>query len=95
MVMILPNDTRLTRCGFAKLVGSPGVDYVIRKYSVTLGRRSKATDLDVVLGDMMSVSRQHARIYYNFETSADRRLPALQRPGRARECAGALKLWPV
>ena len=66
-VFVSGGDPRLARCGFAKLVGEK-VDHIMRKYEITLGRRSKATNLDVVLGDFMSVSRNHARIYYNFET---------------------------
>lgn len=62
------DDPRLKRVGFAKLVGE-NVDHIMRKYEIVLGRRSKATALDVVLGDMMSVSRQHAKIFYNFESS--------------------------
>jgi hypothetical protein len=36
------------------------------RYEMILGRTSK-TPLDVSLGDNMNVSRQHARIAYNFE----------------------------
>ena len=54
--------------GIARLVGT-NVDHTMRKYEIVLGRRSKSTDLDVVLGDMMSVSRKHAKIYYNFDAS--------------------------
>jgi hypothetical protein len=64
---VAPDDERLARVGFARLSG-PGVDHLVRKYEVLLGRRSKAADLDVPLGDLMSVSRRHAKIAYNFET---------------------------
>lgn len=60
-------DARVKRCGFARLHGEE-VDYIVRKYDILLGRKSKASAVDVVLGDHMSVSRQHARIYYNFKT---------------------------
>eukprot|EP00877_Chromochloris_zofingiensis_P010598 jgi/Chrzof1/5792/Cz16g16020.t1 len=63
---IASDDPRLDRCGFAKLVGD-GVEYHIKKYEVMLGRRSKSTALDVVLGDNMNISRLHAAIKYNFE----------------------------
>lgn len=63
-----PRLERLQKAGFARLVGL-GVDHTMRKFEIVLGRRSKSTDLDVVLGDMMSVSRKHAKIYYNFDTS--------------------------
>ena len=66
---ITPNDPRLPRCGFARLVGEGGIDFVLRKYECTMGRRSKAATQDVVLGDVMSISRQHADIKYNFEKS--------------------------
>jgi pSer/pThr/pTyr-binding forkhead associated (FHA) protein len=63
---IAESDPRLERVGFAKILGE-SVDYIVRKYSVVLGRRSKVNP-DVVLGDLMSISRQHARISFNFET---------------------------
>ena len=65
---VSPDDPRLSRAGFARLAGDE-VNYIIRKYEVLLGRRSKTAGLDVVLGDYMSVSRQHGRIYYNFDAS--------------------------
>lgn len=52
----MANDPRLARCGFAKLVGSD-LDYILRKYECSMGRRSKAGQQDVVLGDVMSISR--------------------------------------
>jgi hypothetical protein len=57
------------KAGFAKLVGTD-IDYLMRKYDIMLGRRSKNACPDVVLGDALNVSRQHARIYYNFDISA-------------------------
>lgn len=63
---ISPSDPRLKSVGFAKLAGE-NVDHIMRKYEIVLGRKSKASPVDVVLGDMMSVSRQHAKIYFNFE----------------------------
>jgi hypothetical protein len=63
---VAANDPRLQRAGFAKLVGQ-NIDYTMRKYECLMGRKSKAGSVDLVLGDMMSVSRQHARIFYNFQ----------------------------
>lgn len=59
------DDPRLGRVAFAKLQGD-GLEYFIRKYEVLLGRKSKSTELDIVLGDNMNISRQHAKIAYNF-----------------------------
>eukprot|EP00850_Spirogloea_muscicola_P002855 SM000011S19033 [mRNA] locus=s11:569365:571314:+ [translate_table: standard] len=55
--------------GVAKLVGED-FEFVVRKYSVTLGRASKrgAVDLDLAaLGGGMNISRQHACLYYAFD----------------------------
>lgn len=43
--------------------------YYIRTLQVTLGRRVKKPDsVDIPLGNIKSVSRQHARLFYNFST---------------------------
>lgn len=84
-----PDDPRLGRVAYAKLQGD-GLEYFVRKYEVLLGRKSKSTELDIVLGatpqnapllqhlphsvchchaclgDNMNISRQHAKIAYNF-----------------------------
>lgn len=43
------DDPRLGRVAFAKLQGD-GLEYFVRKYEVLLGRKSKSTELDIVLG---------------------------------------------
>ncbi|KAK9805125.1 hypothetical protein WJX72_000415 [[Myrmecia] bisecta] len=63
---VAPNDPRIPKCGFAKLQGE-GVEFYFQKYEAWIGRRSKSTALDVVLGDNMNISRKHAGIVYNFE----------------------------
>lgn len=65
---VAPNDPRLEKCGFAKLLGE-GYEFFVKKYEVTMGRKSKSTALDIVLGDNMNISRHHATIRYNFDTS--------------------------
>lgn len=60
------DDPRIGRIAFAKLQGD-GFEYFVRKYEVLLGRKSKSTELDIVLGDNMNISRQHAKITYNFD----------------------------
>ncbi len=62
------NDPRLPRVGFARLKGVYGcdVDYYMKKYEIIIGRRSKSTPVDVVLGDSMSISRKHAKIVFDF-----------------------------
>ncbi|GIL48320.1 hypothetical protein Vafri_4599 [Volvox africanus] len=66
---ILPNDPRLARCGFAKLQGD-GIEFFVRKYEITMGRTSKNSTLDLILGDSTTISRQHASIRYNFDTKS-------------------------
>lgn len=53
-------------CGFARLRGE-GLDYVVRSYSVTLGRRAKERAADVPVSAHGAVSRRHAEIKYSFE----------------------------
>lgn len=67
MSAVVPADPRIQDVGFAKLQGS-GIDHVMRTYEIVLGRASKDARPDVVLGDTKSVSRQHARIYFNFDS---------------------------
>lgn len=43
------DDPRISRIAFAKLQGD-GFEYFVRKYEVLLGRKSKSTELDIVLG---------------------------------------------
>ena len=66
MVSISTQDPRLPKVGFAKLIGKD-LDYTMRKYEITLGRKSKQ-DIDVILGETQSLSRHHATIKYNFVT---------------------------
>lgn len=54
--------------GFAKLQGE-GFEYYMQTYSILLGRSSKTSEVDVdlaSLGSGMSISRYHARIFYDF-----------------------------
>lgn len=47
------DHAKLSQFGFAKLLGMRGdepVEYIIRKYEVILGRNSKNSTADVVLG---------------------------------------------
>ncbi|KAH7300474.1 hypothetical protein KP509_24G064000 [Ceratopteris richardii] len=56
--------------GFAKLQGED-FEYYMQTYSIVLGRNSKksAVDVDLAgLGGGMNISRQHARIFYDFDT---------------------------
>jgi hypothetical protein len=51
---------------YAKLEGDDFC-YYIRTLQVTLGRKVKNPEsVDIPLGNTKSVSRQHARLYYNF-----------------------------
>lgn len=55
--------------GFAKLQGED-FEYYMQTYSIVLGRNSKKSTVDVDLaglGGGMNISRQHARILYDFE----------------------------
>lgn len=58
------------KCGFARIKGIGGlssVDHVMKTYRITLGRPNKKAEVDVSLGETMSVSRQHGEIYYDFD----------------------------
>lgn len=81
-MVVAADDPRLQQCGFAKLEGEH-VHHIMRKYEIILGRKSKSKDTDVVLGDVMSVSREHAKIYYNFDTSEGLMLAAMSRLSRS------------
>ncbi|CAJ0825646.1 2532_t:CDS:2 [Entrophospora sp. SA101] len=51
---------------YAKLEGET-VCYYVKALQVTIGRRTSPTDqIDLHLGPIKSISRQHARLYYNF-----------------------------
>ncbi|KAJ3032480.1 transcription factor [Rhizophlyctis rosea] len=53
---------------YAKLEG-PEFTYFLRKLQVMIGRKVQPTDaVDVHLGNFKSISRQHARIQFNFMT---------------------------
>lgn len=62
----LEEDARVSKVGFAKIIGKD-IDYVVNKYDIVLGRQNKNRSVDVSLGDVKSVSRQHARIFYDFD----------------------------
>lgn len=66
---VTADDPRIARSGFAVLQGE-GIEYYVKKYEVVMGRTSKSTNLDIVLGDNMNISRQHATITYNFDIQA-------------------------
>mmetsp|Transcript_2431 Transcript_2431/g.6278 ORF Transcript_2431/g.6278 Transcript_2431/m.6278 type:complete len:272 (+) Transcript_2431:183-998(+) len=72
--MISENDPRVKQCAFAKLQGvasfpEPGY-FLVKKYEVLLGRKSKSSSLDIVLGDNMNISRKHVKLEYNFSVGA-------------------------
>lgn len=53
---------------YAKLEGDDFC-YYIRTLQVTLGRKvSNPENVDILLGNTKSVSRQHARLFFNFST---------------------------
>lgn len=53
---------------YAKLEGDDFC-YYIRTLQVTLGRKvSNPDNVDILLGNTKSVSRQHARLFFNFST---------------------------
>ncbi|KAK9790762.1 hypothetical protein WJX73_008037 [Symbiochloris irregularis] len=62
--MVSPDDPRIARCGFCRLEGDGGLDFFAQRYEIALGRKSKSTHLDVVLGDNMNISRNHAKIVF-------------------------------
>lgn len=48
--MVAADDSRIEQCGFCKLEGDTVDEFYAKRYEVVLGRRSKSTRLDVVLG---------------------------------------------
>ncbi|CAK9140924.1 unnamed protein product [Ilex paraguariensis] len=55
--------------GFAKLQGE-AFEYFMQTYSIILGRNSKQSTVDVDLSSLgrgMNISRQHVRIFYDFQ----------------------------
>lgn len=63
-----PSNAEVLVPAFAKLQGE-NFEYYMRKYSIMLGRNSKKMSVDVdlrKLGGGMTISRHHARIYYDF-----------------------------
>jgi hypothetical protein len=50
---VQPDDPRLQKVGFAKLEG-PGIEFYAKKYDIMIGRKSKSTPLDIVLGTACS-----------------------------------------
>lgn len=65
-----PDDPRLQRCGYARLLGDGGkLDVVLRRTEALLGRPSKGKEVDVPLGEHKAASREHARIRYSYERS--------------------------
>ena len=49
---IAGDDPRKKRIGFCKLLGE-NMEHYAQKYEINIGRKSKATDLDVVIGDLL------------------------------------------
>ena len=43
------NDSLLKRVGFCKLVGE-NIEHYAQKYEINIGRKSKSSNLDVVIG---------------------------------------------
>ncbi len=54
----ITKDERIEKSGFALLKGE-NFEVYVKKYVVELGRRSKSTQLDVVLGEAQSCSALH------------------------------------
>ena len=54
-MIVPPSDERVQRSGFALLKGE-NVEVYVKKYAIELGRRSKSTKLDVVLGENAGLS---------------------------------------
>ena len=48
-MVVSPNDPRIDQVGFAKLLGD-GFELCAKKYEIVIGRHSKSSTVDVVLG---------------------------------------------
>jgi hypothetical protein len=53
--------------GFARLVGKDGFDYYVQELSIILGRSGQNHSKVVGIGTTKLISREHARIFYDFE----------------------------
>ena len=49
---ISPQDTRLQKIGFCKLVGE-NIEFYAKKYEINIGRKTKGGNLDIVIGEQM------------------------------------------
>ena len=49
---IATDDPRIKRVGFCKLLGE-SIEHYAQKYEIHIGRKSKAANLDVVIGKKM------------------------------------------
>lgn len=56
--MVGPDDPRIARCGFCRLEGDGGLDFFAQRYEIALGRKSKSTHLDVVLGALLAFKQR-------------------------------------
>lgn len=51
---VSPDDTRIEQIAFAKLLGE-GLELYAKKYEIVIGRKSKSSVVDVVLGTLCLV----------------------------------------
>jgi len=49
---VAPQDYRLQKVGFCKLVGE-NIEFYAKKYEINIGRKTKAGNLDIVIGEIM------------------------------------------
>lgn len=49
-MVIASDDPRMKRVGFCKLLGE-NIEHYAQKYEINIGRKSKASNLDVVIGE--------------------------------------------
>ncbi len=49
-MIVAADNSEMKRVGFCKLLGE-SIEHYAQKYEINIGRKSKATDLDVVIGE--------------------------------------------
>ena len=58
-MVIASSDPRKAKVGFCKLLGE-NIEHYAQKYEINIGRKSKAADLDVVIGKRPQIASGQA-----------------------------------
>lgn len=91
---------KLSKFGFAKLLGTRGdepIEYLIRKFEVILGRNSKNSTADVVLGTfpILVLTTYQRLTRHIIQASLATFLQGLHQPEQLNACCGIAMKMPV